>query len=62
MGGALSLTTHLGKSFPALARQVRRTAEFSDKLLRIKGSRKQRRGVEAGLRLGTKSNHRQAFE
>ena len=41
-GGGTSLKTHLGESFPALARQVRRTAEFAGKLLRFKGSRKQR--------------------
>ena len=41
--GALSLKTHLGESFPARARLVRRTSEFSGKLLYIlKGSRKQR--------------------
>ena len=40
--GPLSLKTHLGESFPARARRVRRTAEFAGKLLRIKGSRKQR--------------------
>ena len=40
-GGDTSLKTHLGESFPALARQVRRTAEFAGKLLRFKGSRKQ---------------------
>ena len=41
-GGALSVKTHLGESFPARARRIRRTAEFAGKLFRIKGSRKQR--------------------
>ena len=40
--GALSLKTHLGESFPARARRIRRTTEFAGKLLGIKGSRKQR--------------------
>ena len=33
--GALLLKTHLGESFPARARRVRRTAEFAGKLLHI---------------------------
>ena len=41
-GGGTSLKTYLGESFPALARRIRRTAEFSGKLLHIKGSRKRR--------------------